>query len=948
MKRVKVWRKIVCFVLILGLFPILDKPVTVHASTSTWIMSGIFCQEGKELTHEESMLYVNKEDYRAVNKGTFSTGGFSSYCTQSDYIATVDNEGTMNFDGAHNELSTFAMPVFNNKGTLVIDHCYNFSIDGVLVNTGIIFLSNVEGFGGGSKEIDNTNGTIVYDHNSQIGGSLLKKLKGLGGTVMTKEAYEQVKPQTFPITYELDGGVYLDGGENPSEYTYDPVAPDATIEISNQPVKRGYTFKGWYVDGESIGVQPVLYTVDREPKTLRAHWEETVFQIHYELDGGALESGENPVRYTVSSEGFTLHGPVKPGYVFDGWTGSNGEEPEKSITVPTGSIGNLTYRANWTPRGDIDYAVDLYYQHLDGTYAAAPDGTVPWKGETGTQVTIPAATYIKDGFELDAEKSEVSGTVIQDGSLRLKMYYKRKECTISFYQWDGTVAEVKKVLYGGTVEPPQASREAELDYTYTFLGWAVDAPEGTVVPGPIAAIGDQSYYAVFKSIPNFRTITFERTKGFILPQNPVSRVMKGERYEITMELENEFYCIGTPEWGQSLRECHIYGKTESDELVVLEWNKDFYLKQDGFGKPVVLSIPKVDYDLTIILCPKYHEQHDYWISEVPSTETEQGKKTEFCYLCGKTVVTDLPLKPAETSVPTPPAEETPAPPEAVTPTPPAGETPAPPEAVTPTPSAGETPAPPEEVTPTPPAEETPAPPEAVTPTPSAGETPAPPLEVSTAPPAATAPGPAVPIASPGIAPSKPKKEKASKRLPVIGKVRASKSIHRLSWKKVKGADGYIIYAAKCKKGTKLRMIKRIQSGNITAYSHKKLKKNTWYKYKIAAYKMDGETEKIIGTSLVFHSLTEGSRNYGNAQKVSVPAKKLSLKAGKRVKISASVLSKGKKVKRHAPKIRYVVSNVSVATVSSGGRLRAKKVGNCRIYAVAQNGVYVSFLCKVYK
>ena len=142
-------------------------------------------------------------------KGTFSTGGFSSYCTQSDYMATIDNEGTMNFDGAHNEFSTFAMPVFNNKGTLVIDHCYNFSIDGVLVNTGTIFLSNVAGFGGKSEEIDNTNGTIVYDHNSQIGGSLLKKLKGLGGTVMTKEAYEQVKPQTFPITYELDGGVYF-------------------------------------------------------------------------------------------------------------------------------------------------------------------------------------------------------------------------------------------------------------------------------------------------------------------------------------------------------------------------------------------------------------------------------------------------------------------------------------------------------------------------------------------------------------------------------------------------------------------------------------------------------------------------------------------------------------------------------------------------------------------
>lgn len=57
--------------------------------------------------------------------------------------------------------------------------------------------------------------------------------------------------------------------------------------------------------------------------------------------------------------------------------------------------------------------------------------------------------------------------------------------------------------------------------------------------------------------------------------------------------------------------------------------------------------------------------------------------------------------------------------------------------------------------------------------------------------------------------------------------------------------------------------------------------------------------------------------------------------------------KNKKIRRHVPKIRYVVSDPLVAGILPGGRLQAKKKGNCRIYAVAQNGAYVSILCRVH-
>ena len=68
-------------------------------------------------------------------------------------------------------------------------------------------------------------------------------------------------------------------------------------------------------------------------------------------------------------------------------------------------------------------------------------------------------------------------------------------------------------------------------------------------------------------------------------------------------------------------------------------------------------------------------------------------------------------------------------------------------------------------------------------------------------------------------------------------------------------------------------------------------------------------------------------------------KKLSLKAGSTKKIRAQVIvPKGKKTCWHIQKIRYLVSDSSVLTVSKKGKIRAKKAGHATIYAVAQNGV----------
>ncbi|MBQ4030246.1 MAG: bacterial Ig-like domain-containing protein [Bacilli bacterium] len=69
------------------------------------------------------------------------------------------------------------------------------------------------------------------------------------------------------------------------------------------------------------------------------------YSIKYNLNGGTASG--NPSSYTYNSS-FTLRNPTKAGYIFNGWTGSNGSSPSKNVSVSSGNRGDLIYTANWT------------------------------------------------------------------------------------------------------------------------------------------------------------------------------------------------------------------------------------------------------------------------------------------------------------------------------------------------------------------------------------------------------------------------------------------------------------------------------------------------------------------------------------------------------------------------------------------------------------------------
>ena len=168
--------------------------------------------------------------------------------------------------------------------------------------------------------------------------------------------------------------------------------------------------------------------------------------------------------------------------------------------------------------------------------------------------------------------------------------------------------------------------------------------------------------------------------------------------------------------------------------------------------------------------------------------------------------------------------------------------------------------------------------------------------------------------------------------------KVTKTSVKLTWKKVKGADGYLVYGTKCGIKNTYKLLKTVKK-NGTSYTQKKLKKGGQYKYIVRAYKLVDGKKITIAASKTVHAHTAGGK-YGNPKSVTVNKTRAYLVKGKSLKVKAAVAKTSKKLKRHRSVwVFFESSNTKVATVTKKGEIKAKAKGTCTIYVYAQNGVY---------
>lgn len=233
--------------------------------------------------------------------------------------------------------------------------------------------------------------------------------------------------------------------------------------------------------------------------------------------------------------------PQKTGYDFTGWTGSNGTEPNKDVILTSGSSGDKSYFANYTPTiyqietdlkgGTVSIANPTTYDITSSTITlnAPTRGGSTFTGWTGSNGTTPQKTV-----------------QIPKGSIGDKSYtanYNVVTYSISYNLNGGALETQNPTTYTANDEITLNNPTRE---GYEFAGWTgTDLTEPTETVSFSYLYGNRSYTATWTPIEY--TIEYELNGGSI------------ENEKLTYTIEDEFTLV-IPEKDQ----CNFDGWTGSN------------------------------------------------------------------------------------------------------------------------------------------------------------------------------------------------------------------------------------------------------------------------------------------------------------------------------------------------------------------------------------------------
>lgn len=170
--------------------------------------------------------------------------------------------------------------------------------------------------------------------------------------------------------------------------------------------------------------------------------------------------------------------------------------------------------------------------------------------------------------------------------------------------------------------------------------------------------------------------------------------------------------------------------------------------------------------------------------------------------------------------------------------------------------------------------------------------------------------------------------------------RNSRTSEKISWTKVKGADGYVVYYGRC--GRSMKKIASTKTARTTVRRH--LAKGKTYKYQVKAYKLVGGKKVVIARSYTIHAIANGyNSRYTDAKSVRVANSNIKIKVdeSKKIRPSMTKYKSGRKLleQGHAALYRYRSSDRTVAVVTYSGKIKAIKEGTCKVYVCAPDGVW---------
>ena len=198
------------------------------------------------------------------------------------------------------------------------------------------------------KTLSIQNGTFVGWANAAVDGSLVVAIDPNVLADITLYAVFDMDPQ-YTVTFDPNNG----------NDTFDVVTYYGYIQSPMVPTKTGYVFNGWYIDLEDTEPFDFEETIISADLELIAKYDLVTYTIEYVLNEGTVNI-PNPTTYTIESDDIILNPAGKVHYDFVGWFFELSGEAEPITSIETGTSGNLTLYAGFSPK-----AYTITY-HLDG------------------------------------------------------------------------------------------------------------------------------------------------------------------------------------------------------------------------------------------------------------------------------------------------------------------------------------------------------------------------------------------------------------------------------------------------------------------------------------------------------------------------------------------------------------------------------------------------------
>ena len=269
----------------------------------------------------------------------------------------------------------------------------------------------------------------------------------------TFAGWDRDVPETMPAS---DVTLVSQWNENDADYTaYNAAKAAAEAKQAEANFDKTYTAESRQaladalakdVSGKKYSEQNVVDAATKAINDAIAALDLMTYNATFYVDGAEYRV----VPTKVGAQIVAPEAPSKTGYVFTGWNPAVGVMGTEDISF------NAQFSA-----GEVSYKVETYVMGLDGQYGAAETKTVP--ATTGAAVSVEPEA--REGFTV-ADNSVLSGVVVADSSLVLKVYYSRNQYKLSV---DGVESDV---YYGAALNiAAPAAREG-----FTFTGWNVEVP----------------------------------------------------------------------------------------------------------------------------------------------------------------------------------------------------------------------------------------------------------------------------------------------------------------------------------------------------------------------------------------------------------------------------------------------------------------------------------------